>query len=173
MSKHLITQFPMSSGLSEPRSEQCGASVWVSGVGERTSEWPSTYVPIHGCSDPLWKGQRGIIDYDWREESETHCGDSDVYGKIGRVGKWRVKKHWKTDKDERMRYELYSKSIKKESGKKSLRSDCLLTHFYKDDSLCKRKRKVEQKLEIINKEGTIECTKQRVYSIDKVLGTVR
>ena len=72
-----------------------------------------------------------------------------------------------------MRYELYSKSIKKESGKKSLRSDCLLTHFYKDDSLCKRKRKVEQKLEIINKEGTIECTKQRVYSIDKVLGTVR
>ena len=23
-------------------------------TSERTNEWPSTYIPIHGCSAPLW-----------------------------------------------------------------------------------------------------------------------
>ena len=39
------------SGASE-RSKQGGASKKVSGESEKTSEWPSTHVPILDCSEP-------------------------------------------------------------------------------------------------------------------------
>ena len=42
------------------RSELSGASKWVSGASERSSKWPSTYVPILGCSAPLWKGSLSL-----------------------------------------------------------------------------------------------------------------
>ena len=44
------------------RSEQPGASERMSGASERTSEWPSTYVPILGCSAPLCSGREPRAD---------------------------------------------------------------------------------------------------------------
>ena len=59
--RHLIIHSPTSLGESErinecsgvrEQSKQGSASEWVSGASERTSEWPFTYVSIHGCSEP-------------------------------------------------------------------------------------------------------------------------
>ena len=67
--RHRVIHCPMSLGVSEQanewaqRSAQAKQAVWsermserCKWISERTSEWPSTYVSNHGCSEPLWPG---------------------------------------------------------------------------------------------------------------------
>ena len=59
-------------------------------MSERTSDWPSIYVPILGCSDPLWNGSFGEMEKRGRGEVSEEDADDVVDGgdddNVGDVG---------------------------------------------------------------------------------------
>ena len=59
-------------GWSKRMSERCEQT------SKRTSEWPSTYVPILGVSNPSWEGREGEEDTkaEAKEKSEKVRFDS-------------------------------------------------------------------------------------------------
>ena len=69
---------------------------------ERTSEWPTTYVPITGLSEPGWKGEgrhgrRGNNEASWVEAVSPRVGKKQAWGELDGVGKMKT---WKNEKNE-------------------------------------------------------------------------
>ena len=50
-------------------------SEWVSGASERMSKWPSTYVQILGCPEPLCIGRRVPSMKAWRNKTPSRKKD--------------------------------------------------------------------------------------------------
>ena len=53
MSEHSAAREPTNLGGAREQSEQWRAIKWVNLASKRTSEWPSTYIPILCCLKPL------------------------------------------------------------------------------------------------------------------------
>ena len=87
--RHQIIHFPMNSGVSErvnKWAQRCKAkrAVWNKQISERcertseqTSEWPSTYIPILGCLEPLWTRTNFRA---WRLERVGWCLEGRITG---------------------------------------------------------------------------------------------